>query len=166
MLRLVYLVSLISAVASFSPTPNIITTHTSNTRTSSTSSPFIMMSSTTLQAKKKKSSSSSTISIPNPLNALPWNVKKAQKKQQRNLKIESANLHRQLGIAEDATFEEITEITNQLIFKAEKEGDVKKKIKVEMAKDRIMQIKLNERLAGLMELTDDAKAQSRLEEAE
>ena len=119
------------------------------------------MSSTTLKAKKK-----STPSIPNPLNSLPWNVKKAQKREARNLKIESANLHRQLGIADDATFEEITEVTQKLIQQAEAEGDVKKKIKVEVAKDRIMQIKLNERLAGLTELTDDAKAQSRLEEAE
>ena len=121
-----------------------------------------MMSSTTLQAKKK----SAGVSIPNPLNSLPWNVKKAQKREARNLKIKSANLHRELGIADDATFEEITEVTSQLIKKAEAEGDVKRKIKVEIAKDRIMQIKLNERLAGLTELTDDAKAQSRLEEAE
>jgi len=106
------------------------------------------------------------MNIPNPLNSLPWNVKKAQQRAQRNLKTESANLHRQLGIADDATFEEITEVTNHMIAKANSEGDVKKKIKVEMAKDRIMQIKLNERLAGMMEVTDDAKAQSRLEEQE
>lgn len=131
--------------------------------TAQISSPFTMMSSTTLQAQKKKSSSST---IPNPLNSLPWNVAKAQKKKARNLKIESANLHRQLGIAEDATFEEIQEVTNKLILQAEKDGDIKKKIKVEVAKDRIMQIKLNERLAGLTAVTEDAKAQSRLEEAE
>jgi hypothetical protein len=119
-----------------------------------------MMSATTLKAKKSSSP------IPNPLNSLPWNVKKAQQREARNLKIESANLHRELGIAEDATFEEITDVTSKLILKAESEGDVKKKIKVEIAKDRIMQIKLNERLAGLTELTEDAKAQSRLEEAE
>lgn len=112
----------------------------------------------------KKSASPPT--IPNPLKALPWNVKKEQERQNRRLKTESAKLHRELGIAEDATFEEIQQVTNTLIAKAEAEGDVKKKIKVEVAKDRIMQIKLNERLAGLTELTEDAKAQSRLEEAE
>ena len=77
-----------------------------------------MSTTTTLSANK----------IPNPLNSLPWNVKKAQKRQERNLKIESANLHRQLGIAEDATFEEITEVTQKLVRKAEAKGDVKKKI--------------------------------------
>lgn len=104
--------------------------------------------------------------IPNPLKALPWNVKKEQEREARRLKTESAKLHRELGIADDATFEEIQQVTNSLIAQAEVEGDVKKKIKVEVAKDRIMQIKLNERMAGLTELTDDAKAQSRLEEAE
>lgn len=107
-----------------------------------------------------------TPTIPNPLKALPWNIKKEQERQNRRLKTESAKLHRELGIAEDATFEEIQEVTNSLIAKAEAEGDIKKKIKVEVAKDRIMQIKLNERLAGLTVLTEDAKAQSRLEEAE
>ena len=75
-----------------------------------------MMSATTLKAKKTKSA------IPNPLNSLPWNVKKAQQREARNLRIESANLHRQLGIADDATFEEISEVTAQLIAKAEAEG--------------------------------------------
>jgi len=108
----------------------------------------------------------STPTIPNPLKSLPWNIKKEQERQKRLIKTESAKLHRELGTAEDATFEEIQEVTNRLIAKAEAEGDVKKKIKVEVAKDRIMQIKLNERLAGLTVLTEDAKAQSRLEEAE
>lgn len=104
--------------------------------------------------------------LPNPFKSLPWNAKKEREREARRQKTESASLHRELGIAEDADFEEITEVTNDLIKKAEAVGDVKKKIKVEIAKDRIMQIRLNERLAGLMELTEDAKAQSRLEEAE
>ena len=162
MLRLLCFVSAMTAVAAFTPATRGNTHHYFTTTT--------MMSSTTLNALKKKTKKSSSpsplSSIPNPLNSLPWNVEKARKKQARNLKIESANLHRQLGIADDATFEEITEVTNELIQKAEAEGDVKKKIKVEVAKDRIMQIKLNERLAGLTVLTEDAKAQSRLEEAE
>jgi hypothetical protein len=102
----------------------------------------------------------STPTIPNPLKSLPWNIKKEQERQKRLIKTESAKLHRELGTAEDATFEEIQEVTNRLIAKAEAEGDVKKKIKVEVAKDSIMQIKLNERLAGLTVLTEDGKAQS------
>lgn len=154
MLRIVCVASVISAVVAFAPAS------TSKLFKARESTSFTMMSATTLQAQKKKSS------IPNPLNSLPWNVKKAQQREARNLKIEGANLHRQLGIADDATFEEITEVTAKLIAQAEAAGDVKRKIKVEIAKDRIMQIKLNERLAGLTELTEDAKAQSRLEEAD
>jgi len=104
--------------------------------------------------------------IPNPFKSLPWNVKKELERESRRYKMESASLHRELGISEDATFEEITEVTQKLIKAANEEGDVKKKIKAEIAKDRIMQIRLNERLAGLTQLTDDAKAQSRREEAE
>mmetsp|Transcript_12905 Transcript_12905/g.24235 ORF Transcript_12905/g.24235 Transcript_12905/m.24235 type:complete len:304 (+) Transcript_12905:215-1126(+) len=150
-MRLIGLISLVSFAASFSPAA-IVTTKPCHLHTSGL-----------FMAKK---SALTTPTIPNPLKSLPWNIKKEQERQNRRLKTESAKLHRELGIAEDATFEEIQEVTNRLIAKAEAEGDVKKKIKVEVAKDRIMQIKLNERLAGLTELTEDAKAQSRLEEAE
>ena len=139
--------SMIAATAAFSPAP--------------TASRSKLFTRTTLMAKK-----ASAPAVPNPFKALPWNVKKEQEREARRLKIESAKLHRELGIADDATFEEIQEVTNNLMLKAEAEGDIKKKIKVEVAKDRIMQIKLNERLAGLATLTEDAKAQSRLEEAE
>lgn len=138
---------MLSVASAFTPTPNAARSN--------------LFTKTTLLAKK-----ASAPSIPNPFKALPWNVKKDQEREARRLKTQSATLHRELGIADDATFEEIQEVTNNLILKAESEGDVKKKIKVEVAKDRIMQIKLNERLAGLATLTDDAKAQSRLEEAE
>lgn len=104
------------------------------------------------------------VAIPNPFKALPWNVKKEMEREAKRYKMENAKLHRELGISEDATFEEITEVTEKLIRAANKEGDVKKKIKAEIAKDRIMQIRLNERLAGLSKVTDDAKAQSRREE--
>lgn len=93
--------------------------------------------------------------LSNPFKSLPWIVKKEREREARRLKVESAKLHRELGIAEDATFEEITEATNLLIERAG--SDVKKKIKVEVAKDRIMQIRLNERLAGLVGPTDDAR---------
>jgi hypothetical protein len=141
--------SMLAGAAAFSPVSVVPTT-----RSPHTSALFVV---------KKKSSAPT---IPNPLKSLPWNVKKEQERVSRRLKTESAQLHRELGIAEDATFEEIQAVTNSLIAKADSDGDVKKKIKVEVAKDRIMQIKLNERLAGLTVLTEDAKAQSRLEEAE
>jgi len=103
------------------------------------------------------------MAIPNPMKSLPWNVKKEKEREARRLKAESAKLHRELGIAEDATFEEIQEATQALIAKAEADGDPKKKIKIEIAKDKIMQIRLNERLAGVAHVTEDAAAQSAAE---
>jgi hypothetical protein len=148
-MRIICLLALLSVATAFSP-PKAARSQ--------------LFTSSTLMAKK--SAKTAAITVPNPFKALPWNVRKEQEREARRLKTESASLHRELGIAEDATFEEIQEVTQRLIAKAESEGDIKKKIKVEVAKDRIMQIKLNERLAGLTTLTEDAKAQSRLEEAD
>merc|ERR1712176_573598 len=53
------------------------------------------------------------------------------------------------------------EATNALITRAG--SDVKARVKIEMAKDRILQIRLNERLAGLAEVSKDARAQSTYE---
>ena len=102
-------------------------------------------------------------SIPNPFQQLPWNVVKAQKSKELKLKLERSRLHRELGIAEDATYEEITEATDRMIARAD--GDLKRKIQIEVTKDKILQIRLNERLAGLMSdiVTKDAKAQSGFE---
>ena len=102
----------------------------------------------------------SAMALPNPMKSLPWVAAKEREREERRLKAESAKLHRELGIAEDATFEEIQEATQVLINKAEADGDPKKKIKVEIAKDKIMQIRLNERLAGIAHITEDAAAQS------
>ena len=101
--------------------------------------------------------------VPNPFQQLPWNVVKAQKSKERKLKLERSRLHRELGIAEDATYEEINEATEKMIALAD--GDLKRKIQIEVAKDKILQIRLNERLAGLMSdiVTKDAKAQSGFE---
>ena len=102
-------------------------------------------------------------SIPNPFQQLPWNVEKAQRSKERKLKLERSRLHRELGIAEDATYEEIVEATDRMIAMAD--GDLKRKIQIEVVKDKILQIRLNERLAGLMSdiVTKDAKAQSGFE---
>ena len=101
--------------------------------------------------------------VPNPFQQLPWNVEKAQKSKERKLKLERSRLHRELGIAEDATYEEINEATEKMISLAD--GDLKRKIQIEVVKDKILQIRLNERLAGLMSdiVTKDAKAQSGFE---
>jgi Protein CHAPERONE-LIKE PROTEIN OF POR1-like len=118
-------------------------------------------------AKKKRLSSSSSSSsslLSNPFKKLPWNVQKEKERQARRLKQERNILHRQLGIAEDATYEEIVDATNLLIAKCGP-NDLKAKIKIEVAKDKILQIRLNERLAGLTlsETNREARAQSSYE---
>ena len=92
---------------------------------------------------------------------LPWNVQRELKRSARSLKLERSRLHRELGIPEDATYEEIVEATDAMIARAA--GDVKRKVQIEVTKDRILQIRLNERLAGLATVEKDARAQSTFE---
>lgn len=96
--------------------------------------------------------------IPNPFQSLPWNVEKAQKSHERKLKLERSKMHRELGIAQDATYEEIVEVTERMI---EDTGDRKRKIQIEVMKDKILQARLNERLAGMVSdiVSDDAMYQ-------
>lgn len=102
-----------------------------------------------------------TTAVPNPFKKLPWNVEKERQRESRRLKLERARLHRELGIAEDATYEEIVAATDALIARAG--SDLKRKIQVEVAKDKILQIRLNERLAGLAAQSKEARAQSSYE---
>ena len=117
-------------------------------RTSAASSP-LFSTSTTLDA------------VPNPFRQLPWNVEKEKQRQSRKLRFERSKLHRELGIAEDASYEEIVAATDSLIARAG--GDLKRKIQIEVAKDKILQIRLNERLAGLAAASTAARAQSSFE---
>jgi hypothetical protein len=99
--------------------------------------------------------------LPNPFKKLPWNVEKERKREARRLQLERARLHRELGIAEDATYEEIVAATDRLVARAG--SDLKRKIQIEVAKDKILQIRLNERLAGLAAQSREARAQSTYE---
>ena len=141
---------LATAVSAFAPTATL-----HQQRSSSSSS----LHTPTLHATKL----AALPSIPNPFQQLPWNVEKAQKSKERKLKLERSRLHRELGIAEDATYEEINEATETMIARAD--GDLKRKIQIEVIKDKILQIRLNERLAGMTSdiVTKDAKAQSGFE---
>jgi Protein CHAPERONE-LIKE PROTEIN OF POR1-like len=96
--------------------------------------------------------------LPNPFQKLPWNVRKEQEREARRLKLERVKLHRQLGIAEDATYEEIVFATDRLI--AEAGSNMKQKVLVEVAKDKILQYRLSERLAGYVKANAEARAQS------
>ena len=100
--------------------------------------------------------------VANPFKRLPWNVRKEKERQARRLKQERAALHRQLGIAEDATYEEIVAATEGLIARAGS-NNLKEKVKIEVAKDKILQIRLNERLAGLARENKEARAMSTYE---
>ena len=55
--------------------------------------------------------------LPNPLKKLPWNVKKEQERNERKLRMDGAKLFRELGISEDATFEEIQDATEKALMK-------------------------------------------------
>ena len=107
-------------------------------------------------------SAAATVTLPNPFKLLPWNVKKEREREARRRNVERARLHRQLGIAEDATYEEIVESTDRLIRLAG--SDLKAKIQVEVAKDKILQHRLNERLAGLQAESKEARAMSNYED--
>lgn len=100
-------------------------------------------------AKKNKKGNSKpiTLNINNLIKQLPWNIQKEKIKEQRRLGLERSVLYRQLGIVEDATYEEIVEATDALLLKHS--DNMKEKIKIEITKDKILQIRLNERLAGL-----------------
>lgn len=99
--------------------------------------------------------------VPNPFQKLPWNVRKEQEREARRLKQERVKLHRQLGIAEDATYEDIVAATDRLLFEAG--SNLKQKVLVEVAKDKILQYRLSERLAGYVKANAEARAQSTYE---
>lgn len=107
------------------------------------------------------STSTTLDALPNPFRQLPWNVEKERQRKARKLRLERSKLHRELGIAEDATYEEIVAATDSLIARAG--SDLKRKIQIEVAKDKILQIRLNERLAGLAAASTEARAQSSYE---
>jgi len=91
---------------------------------------------------------------------LPWNVKREQDRRARQLRRETATYYRELGIPEDATFEEINEATENL--KKKFRDDMKKQIKVDVLKDKIMQLRLEQRMGGLMTVSSEARQDTTL----
>ena len=109
----------------------------------------------------------SSVSVSNPYKNLPWNTEREEKRKQRRLTIENAQLFRELGLPEDATYEDVAETTSQLIAETvllPKNEGLKKKIKIEIARDKIYQIRLNERITGVRSEQEDAARVSKLEE--
>ena len=98
-------------------------------------------------------------SIPNPYKNLPWVTEREERRKQHRLTRENAALFRELGLPEDATYEDVAAKTKRLIALTEelpKNEGIKKKIKIEIARDKIYQIRLNERIAGVRTEQEDA----------
>lgn len=96
------------------------------------------------------------MAVPNVMAKLPWNVKRDQERKERYLRREAAKLYREMGITEDATFEEINEATETM--KRQYKDDLKKQIKIDVIKDKIMQLRLEQRMGGLVAGTGEARA--------
>ena len=153
--------------------------------TTTTKSPIRvgLAASATASSSSTRNSSSSKNPLTPLFRQLPWNVRKEQERESRRLMKERNELFRQLGIVEDATYEEIVLATDNLIAAAG--NDLKQKVKIEMAKDQILQLRLQERiiaagggggvtgsnLGGIMSgssssmaITKEARAQSNFEQ--
>lgn len=133
--------------------------HSSNQRTTTRS--FAPLNSSAISAVpiSKK--------IPNPYQNLPWVTEREEKRKQRRLTHDNAALFRELGLPEDATYEDVASKTKHLISLTEdlpKNEGIKKRIKIEIARDKIYQIRLNERISGVRAEQDDAARVSKLEE--
>ena len=106
--------------------------------------------------------------LPNPYEGLPWNAEREERRKQRRLAIANAALFRELGLPEDATYEDVAARTKHLIDLAAdlpKNEGIKRRIKIEIARDKIYQIRLNERISGVRAEQEDAARVSKLEEA-
>ena len=91
------------------------------------------------------------------LNKLPWNARRHQERTARRMRREVAQLHRDLGIPEDAPYEQVVSAADRSKLSTR---DPKKKLDIERAKDKILQLRLNERLAGLTSVNMEARSQS------
>lgn len=128
-------------------------------------------STTNRQSKSRSLALNSAIaavpSIPNPYKNLPWNTEREERRKSRRLEVENAALFRELGLPEDATYEDVAAKTKHLISLTEelpKNEGIKKKIKIEIARDKIYQIRLNERIAGVRTEQEDAARVQKWEE--
>lgn len=98
------------------------------------------------------------------MNDLPWNVRRKKERDYRRFRRDAATVHRELGIAEGSTYEEVEAAFKTMINAAA--GNRKKQIKLEMAKDRIFEIQLQERIAGFSQQTTAARAASNADDGD
>lgn len=105
--------------------------------------------------------------VADPYRNLPWNVARREAREARRLTYDNAALFRELGLPEDATYEDVAAMTEHLIGLTAglpKNEALKKKIKIEIARDKIYQIRLNERISGVRQEQEDAARVSKLED--
>ena len=110
-------------------------------------------------------SNEDTIGMPSPIdplvNKLPWNARKVKARLARQVRRDVAELHRSLGIQEDAPYEDVVEAANRAIREAG--SNVKARLMIERNKDKILDLRLKERLAGLTSVNMEARSQSTYE---
>jgi len=102
-----------------------------------------------------------------PYRNLPWNAERQEARAKSRLTKENAALFRELGLPQDATYEDVASKTEFLISLTEdlpKNEAIKKKIRIEISRDKIYQIRLNERISGVRAEQDDAARVSALED--
>ena len=93
------------------------------------------------------------LKLSNPYNSLPWIQEREKDRRERHFEYETAAMFRELGLPFDATYEDVKEKTDQLIeiYK----DDVKKRIRVEVARDKIYMIRLNESIQVVEDWSDE-----------
>jgi len=95
-------------------------------------------------------------------NSLPWNAKRMEVRSTRKLRRELTLLHRYLGVPDNVSYEELKETTDALIDEAG--SDIKRKVMIEMKRDDILQLRLNERVAGLAKISSEAQSATSIDE--
>lgn len=121
---------------------------------------MVQTSSTRTPSALPASLSSILPSFENPYAKLPWKLQRIEERKTRKNTLDNAALYRDLGLPADASYENVRDKTAFLIAEAEAAGDIKARIQVEIARDRIYQIRLNERELGLDVATIEAKRAS------
>lgn len=84
------------------------------------------------------------VPVPRILNPFDWSIDRPPRSV-----IEGETLYRQLGVAPDAPYEQIKEQVEKLLVKYE--NDPKKKIKVETAQDKIVELRFRQAAAGKLQ---------------
>lgn len=93
---------------------------------------------------------------------LPWEKEKEEARQAKAMRLEGAKLYRTLGVTEDATYEEITQATDELIIKYA--SDIKQKTRVQVTKDKIMDLRLRQRVSGNLGVSGEAREMDIMDE--